>query len=76
MNPGRWEETTILSIKKNLFSYENNSNNKIDLKNSTIKRKTNIMQNIYIKKKKNLTLTLLRVKLSREKKNKFIQYVN
>jgi hypothetical protein len=59
MNPGRWEETTILSIKKNLFSYENNSNNKIEHKNSTIKRKTNIMQNIYIKKKKNLTLTLL-----------------
>jgi hypothetical protein len=51
MNPGRWEETTILSIKKNLFSYENNSNNKIEHKNSTIKRKTNIMQNIYIKKK-------------------------
>jgi hypothetical protein len=48
MNPGRWEETTTLSIKKNLFSYENNSNNKIEHKNSTIKRKTNIMQNIYI----------------------------
>jgi hypothetical protein len=48
MNPGRWEETTTLSIKKKIFSYENNSNNKIEHKNSTIKRKTNIMQNIYI----------------------------